>query len=156
MSLLAVFLLVLYMVLVNILYINSVAATRTDAIADSAAIYAQSYDYKYNKAQAEIMVNLLTAYNNTTSDFYSISAGISFPNDNTLKVKTVVSTPAFYPDMMGSDTLYAFTETSVTSVDIFGDVLMVPEEVAITGKDAWRQGIDTSPDVDQNPADGII
>lgn len=155
MSLLAVFLLILYMVAMNIMYINSVAATRTDAIADSAAIYAQSYDYEYNKSQAEIMTNLLAAYNNSASDFYNISAGVSFPDDKTLKVKTVVSTPTFYPDMMGSETLYAFTETSVTSVDIYGDVLMVPEDIA-TGGDGWRDTIDDSPTVNPDNADAIF
>lgn len=152
-SLLTVFLLVLYMVCMNIMYINSVAATRTDAIADSAALYAQSYDYKYNKSQAEIMTNLLTTYNNSTSDFYSITSSITFPEDNVLKIKTVTQTPTFYPDMMGSDTLYAFTETSVTSVDIYGDVLMVPEEIATTGDDHWRNTIDDSPSVDPDNAD---
>ena len=87
MTLLIVVLMILYMVSANILYANSIAMTRTDAIADSAAVYAQSYDYKYNKSQAEIMTNLLTAYNNQSSDFYSISTGISFSDDNTMNVK---------------------------------------------------------------------
>ena len=42
MSMLACFLLVLYMTMLNVTYANSIAMTRTDAIADSAAVYAQS------------------------------------------------------------------------------------------------------------------
>lgn len=140
MTLLIVVLMILYMVSANILYANSIAMTRTDAIADSAAVYAQSYDYKYNKSQAEIMTNLLTAYNNQSSDFYSISTGISFPDDNTMNVKCVVKTPTFYPDLMGGDQLYAFDESTVKSVDIYGDVLQVPED--ISGQ--WRDPIQDS------------
>jgi hypothetical protein len=121
---------ILYLVYMNVMYVNIVATTRSDTIADSAAVYAQSYDYKYNKAQAETMVNLLTVYNNRTSDFYNLSTGISFSDDKTLTVKCIASTPTFYPDLMGSDTVYGFAETSVTSVDIWGDVLVVPENIA--------------------------
>ena len=65
-SLLAAIMLVLHMECSNIMYASAVASTRSDMIADSAALYAQSYDYKYNKAQAETMATLLTAYNNGT------------------------------------------------------------------------------------------
>lgn len=154
MSLLACFLLVLYMTMLNVTYANSIAMTRTDAIADSAAVYAQSYDYDYNKTQAEIMVNLLTTYNNATSDFYKISAAVSFPDDRTLTVKSVVTTPTFYPDMLGDDQLYSLQETTVKSVDIFGDVLQVPSDIA-TAPDGWRDPA-TRPPVDEDAADGVV
>lgn len=129
MALLAVALLVLYMTITNITYANTIACTRTDAIADSAAIYAQSYDYKYNKAQADIMTTLLTAYNNAASDYYNLTAVLLFPEDDVLTVKSYAATPAFYPDLMGTEQIYGRCETSVKSVDIWGDVLVVPDEI---------------------------
>lgn len=132
-SILAVSMMYLYMTIVNIGYTQSIATTRGDAIADSAAVYAQSYDYKYNHAQAELMTSLLTQYNNNVSDFYNIETAISFGDggtDDTIKesltIKTKVSAPAFYPDLIGSDKIFAVSEATVSSVDIYGDILVVP------------------------------
>lgn len=132
-AILAVSMMYLYMTIVNIGYTQSIATTRGDAIADSAAVYAQSYDYKYNHAQAELMTSLLTQYNNNASDFYNIETAISFWDGNaddtikeSLTVKTKVSAPAFYPDLIGSDKIFAVSESTVSSVDIYGDVLVVP------------------------------
>lgn len=140
MSLLVVMLLILYMATMNILYANTIVMTRSDAIADSTAVYAQSYDYALNKSQAEKMANLLTTYNNQTSDFYSLATGINFPDDNTMNIRCVVTVPTFYPEMMGADQLYSFTDSTVTSVDIYGDVLQVPEDVS----NQWRDPVQNS------------
>lgn len=135
-TLLIVFLLVLYMTFMNILYANTVATTRADAIADSVAVYAQSYDYEYNRSQAETMTNLLTDYNNNASSFYELETAISFPKDNVLTVKCAVRTPTFYPDMVGSEYVYSYAESTVESVDVWGDVLVVPEDIAQSWRDA--------------------
>ena len=128
-SLLAAIMLVLHMECSNIMYASAVASTRSDMIADSAALYAQSYDYKYNKAQAETMATLLTAYNNGTSGRYELASSISFPDDDLLTVKCDVQTFFYFPGLAGHETLTVSDEASVRSVDIWGDIFVVPDSV---------------------------
>lgn len=128
-SLLATVMLVLHMECSNIMYASAVASTRCDMIADSAALYAQSYDYKYNKAQAETMTTLLTAYNNGTSGRYELTSSITFPDDDLLTVKCDVQTFFYFPGLTGHETLTVSDEASVKSVDIWGDIFVVPDSV---------------------------
>lgn len=128
-SLMAAVMLVLHMECSNIMYASAVASTRSDMIADSAALYAQSYDYKYNKAQAETMATLLTAYNNGTSGRYELTSSISFPDDDLLTVQCNVQTFFYFPGLAGHDTLTVYDEASVRSVDVWGDIFVVPDSV---------------------------
>lgn len=145
-----IFMLVLYMTFVNITYISSVAITRTDAIADSAAVYAQSYDYNYNKSQAEIMTELLKTYNSDVMTPLSFSAEVSFidnvgdrnHNSNTLVVTGKATGPAMYPSLMNTNTLTARSQTVVKSVDIWGDIFVVPDEIG-NNRDAETPSVDS-------------
>jgi hypothetical protein len=147
--LMTIYLLLLYMTLTNILYSNTVATTRTDIIADSTAVYAQSYDYKYNKSQADIMATLLTTYNDAVSDSYSLTSNIFFPQDDTLKIKTTVRTRTFYPELLGSNFIYSYGEATVKSVDVWGDILVVPSEIG-------NNNHQYTPTVDTNDVDGVL
>lgn len=147
----AVFMLILYMTIFNATYISSVAVTRTDAIADSAAVYAQSFDYNYNKSQAEIMTELLKTYNSEAVNPLTYSAEISFVdnvgdrnrNSNTLTVTGRATGPALYPDLMKTDTLTAQSKTTVKSVDIWGDIFVVPDEIG-NNRDTEEPTVDAS------------
>lgn len=117
----------LYMVLADSMYVNAVAATRADATADAAAIYAQSYDYKYNKAQAGIMTTLLGTYNNAAADGkYWLVTTVTFPEDDVLTVRCDAAIARVFPDYAGPYAVNSF-ETTVKSVDIYGDVVVVPD-----------------------------
>lgn len=137
---------IIYLLMFSFGYAQSIAVTRCDAIADSTAVYAQSYDYKYNKSQADLMTSLLTTYNNTTSKYYSLSSSLTFPKDDILKVNVVVKTPAFF----STKYVYSPWSTQVKSVDIWGDILVVPDSI---GKDN-HQTPDTPPNA--NDADGSV
>lgn len=151
MCVMSVFMLILYMTIFNITYISSVAITRTDAIADSAAVYAQSYDYNYNKSQAEIMTELLRTYNSDSVTPLTYSAEINFVdnvgdrnrNSNTLIVTGRATGPALYPDLMKTKTLTAQSQTTVKSVDIWGDIFVVPDEIG-NNRDTAEPTVDTS------------
>lgn len=131
-------LLVLYLTVFNCTYAATLVSTRTDAIADSVAVYSQSFDYRYNESQGELMRSLLTQYNNS-SDFYDLTTSVDFGEANittpggnrirqTLTVNGSATVPALYPDLMGTDSLTATASVEVDSVDIFGDTIVVPPE----------------------------
>lgn len=128
-SLLAAFLLVMHMEYSNIMYARTISSTRSDAIADSAALYGQSYDYQYNKAQSEIMTTLLTAYNNGASDRYELSSSLDFPADDTLSVTCWAETFFYFPGLTGHDLLTVSDKATVKSVDIWGDIFVVPDSL---------------------------
>lgn len=120
----------LFMVLLsevgNGFYMRTVSITRADAIADSSALYAQSFDWKYNKPQAEIMNGLLTMLNNGTSDDYEITSTITFPEDDLLTVNVHAEKETFFPALHGKEVVNADSEVSVRSLDVYGDILYVP------------------------------
>ena len=95
--LLGVVLIILLTECSNLYWCNTVVTTRTDAIADGAALYAQSYDWKLNKPQAQIMSAMLTTANDSDTDRYKLSTSVSFQDDSTMTVKGTASTKYFYP-----------------------------------------------------------
>jgi len=123
------FMMMLLMEFSNVRFVQDVASSRADMIADSVAVYAQSYDYKYNKAQASVMSTLLTTYNNNASNKFILTTKLSFPSDDVLNVQTTVKAPVFFPDMAGDEFLVVKDDATVKSVDIFGDVFIVPESM---------------------------
>ena len=54
---------------------------------------------------------------------------MSFPSDDVLNVQTTVKAPVFFPDMAGDEFLVVKDDATVKSVDIFGDVFIVPESM---------------------------
>ncbi len=133
---LIVFLLFFFLTFTNIYLGKAFAVTRVDAIADSVAVYSQSYDYNYNKSQADTMNSLLTTMNNSTSSFYDLSTTISFDADNVLAVKSTVHVPSFLPGLLGTDDIYTHATAKVKSVDIWGDILVVPDELSTNSHQA--------------------
>lgn len=127
-TLMTVALTFMYLAFSDSLYTNVIATTRADAVADSVALYAQSYDYKYNKGQAGIMTTLLGTYNTNASNNYSIVTSVSFPADDVLSVRCEALVARIFPTMTG-DYSAAAHNTEIKSVDIWGDVLVVPESV---------------------------
>lgn len=130
MCLLCVFLMILLMEFSNINFTRTVSTTRCDAIADSVAVYAQSYDYKYNQRQAENMLQLLTTYNNNASPAYELETTIQFPDEDVLKTTCKAKTEPYYPEIMGIDVVTVTNEATVKSVDIYGDIFVVPGDIA--------------------------
>lgn len=116
----------MYIAFADSMYVSAIASTRADATADAAAIYAQSYDYKYNKAQAGIMTTLLGTYNNSTAVDYQLVTSVTFPEDDTLTVRCEAVIGRIFPSLV-SPYAAAGHETTVKSVDIYGDVVVVPE-----------------------------
>ena len=129
-SMMALVLMILVMEFSNIQFCNTLSQTRADLIADSSAIYAQSYDYNYNQRQAEIMAELLTAYNNSVSEKYDIETVLSFPEDDTLTLSCTTYVHTYYPQLMGKTIIYTQNESTVKSVDIYGDIFVVPESLS--------------------------
>lgn len=113
----------------DVRFAQDLAASRSDMIADSAAVYAQSYDYKYNKSQAEAMVTLLTTYNNQASDKYELTTKLAFPADDVLTISATVRVPKFFSSP-GDEGLFVVKDYAVVkSVDVFGDIFIVPESM---------------------------
>ena len=125
----SVFMMIPLMEYSNVRFVQDIASSRADMIADSVAVYAQSYDYKYNKSQAATMATLLTTYNNNASNKYELTTNLSFSDDDMLTVKSTVKAPVFFPDMAGDEWLTAHDSSTVKSVDVFGDVFVVPESL---------------------------
>lgn len=124
--LLAIFLTILYVETANAMYSNTIAMTRSDIIADSSAVFSQSYDYNYNQDQARIMGALLTDLNNESNPNYEISSVMYFPEDNVLTVDCTAKTKSSYTSFTGVD-FYSSTKTStIRSVDVYGEILVVP------------------------------
>lgn len=111
----------------SISYNHIVADTRSDLIADSTAVYAQSFDYKYNQAQAKMMCDILTEKNNEASDYFNISSELSFPSDDVLTVECLCETPTFYKNLINVDKIVTKGNCTVRSVDAFNNVLYVPD-----------------------------
>jgi|GEM_PF-5149316 len=152
MSILGLFLMILVMEFSNIQYCNTISTTRTDAIADSTAIYAQSYDYMYNQRQAETMSEMLTAYNNSISTKYDIETSISFPEDDVLDLTCVTYVHTYYPQLMGKTLFYIKNDTTVKSVDVYGDIFVVPE--SMSGHDSLTNS-STGDNVVEGSGEGI-
>lgn len=134
-TMMTIYLLLLYMTITNIFYAKTVATSRTDLIADSVAVYAQSYDYSFNKSRAEEMRGVLTDYNNTTTDAFTISTTLDFPepissNDSIidrLKISSIVQTVFWYGNT--NNYIYTTAESIVDSIDIWKDILVVPDNI---------------------------
>lgn len=127
MSLLALLLCILVSEYANVMYGEVLAVSRCDTIADSAAVYAQSYDYAYNKNDARDMAYLLSELNNEAlGDNLTLSSTITFPADNILSVQCYTQIPTGYEGITGDLYYYASHTTSVKSVDVYGDIFVVP------------------------------
>lgn len=124
--LLAILMTILYVETSNAMYSSTVAMTRSDIIADSSAVFSQSYDYNYNQDQARTMGTLLTDLNNDCNSRYEISSSVYFPAENEIAVDCTAKAKSSYTSLTGVD-YYASTKTSVVrSVDIYGDVMVIP------------------------------
>lgn len=123
------FMMMLLMQYSDVRFAQDLAASRSDMIADSAAVYAQSYDYKYNKSQAEAMVTLLTTYNNRASNKYELTTSLAFPADDLLTVEAPVKVPKFFSDSEKDDLFIVKDSAAVKSIDVFGDIFIVPESM---------------------------
>lgn len=125
----AVFMMIMLMEFSNVRFVQDITSSRADMIADSVAVYAQSYDYKYNKSQAATMATLLTTYNNNASNKYDLTTNLSFSGDDVLTVKSTVKAPVFFPGLAGNEWLTAHDSSTVKSVNVFGNVFVVPESL---------------------------
>lgn len=125
--LMAVMFMVLIMESANIQRCQLIADTRSDLIADSTAVYAQSFDYKYNKEQGRAMVSLLTDKNNEVSSGFQIRTDLTYLEDDTLNVSCICETNTFYPGIIGVASVIKQASATVKSVDVYGDVLYVPD-----------------------------
>lgn len=111
---------------------RTIAQTRSDAIADSVAVYAQAWqiDYSYNQEQARAMLNKLTELNDpSTGDAvngFDLQTSISFPSDNDLTVGCTAKVASAYPNLSGADYYTIFKETTVRSKNIYEGVVIVP------------------------------
>lgn len=136
----------LYMCFLNIMYANTIAMTRSDAIADSVATYSQSYDYKFNHGQAIEMTTELVRLNNlqesqkpdnqrlyTLANFQTRTlgkTGTAQGVQDTLLLDGEVQMRTFYPSFMGGTEAFCVkSHTEVSSVDIYGDVFVVPDDI---------------------------
>ena len=117
----------------NGIYITgAIAQTRADAIADSAASYAVTYDYRLNPREAYEMVALLTAYNSTEAKPITAEAEVIswFDGDgeivtNKRIIVTVQAESSFYfIDYEGEKDYYVERESEVAAVGP-GDVMIV-------------------------------
>lgn len=117
----------MYIAFADSMYVSAIASTRADATADAAAIFAQSYDYKYNKAQAGIITSLLGKYNNEASDNYILTTSVTFPYDDVLTVRCEAVIGRIFPGLI-SPYAATYDEATVKSVDIYGEVVVVPED----------------------------
>jgi len=133
--LLAVAFMSLIMEYSNIQYCNTVSTTRADLIADSVAVYAQSYDYNYNERQAESMSELLTSYNNSTSTKFEIETRINFPETDTLELECIAYVRTYYPQLVGKYLFYLSNTSTVKSVDIYGDIFVIPGNLSVEQDD---------------------
>lgn len=124
---LALFLVIMLTEYSNVMYGETLAVTRCDMIADSSAIYAQSYDYNYNRHHAREMTTLLTELNNDAADNCEFFTNISFPSGDVLTIQCVAKVPTTYGDLADKDYYYISRYSSVKSVDVYGDVFVVPE-----------------------------
>ena len=127
MLLLGILFVVLITVMTGVFYNKSVNQTRTDAIADSVAVYSQAYDFSYNKGQAEAMTKELSKWNNENSKFYEYEAEISFPDENILTVNGTLKSPMLFHEMAGQEYLTTEFNASVQSKDVNDDVLIIPK-----------------------------
>lgn len=146
-TLMAMALVFMYLAFTDSMYAGVISRTRSDAIADSTAVFAESYDYKFNQAQAAIMVELLTDYTNNAldGDKYEITSNLTFPTGassnsravDSLRIDVIAKIARIFPSVTGENA-YAGYSTTVTSVDIYGDTFVV--------------GIDDNRPDDQNQA----
>lgn len=109
----------------NASFAKILAMTYSDSMADSVAVYSQSYDYQYNKGQARTMLETLTEYNQQYTP-YQIDTEISFPDDNVLTVSCSAEIPTVFSALTGRDKITAIQKTTVRSVDVYKDIFVVP------------------------------
>ncbi len=113
----------------NYFYCSTISMTRADAIADGVAVYAQSFDYEYNKAQGDIMTSLLTRENNELSNKYTLDTSLVYGDRNDqLTIWCTAVAPNLFPSVAG-ETIEVQSNTTVTSVDIWGDIFIVPDSM---------------------------
>ena len=154
-AIMSVWLVIFYLAIVSRNYSIAAATTRCDAIADSVAVYAQSYDYKYNHAQAQIMATTLTQYNSEALPNGELTSELSFEtgpdsrHPETLTIKVKAKTPAPFADDPNAN-IVAQAETSVTSVDIYVDILVIPP-----GQSEVQNNIDNYVTPGENPDNSL-
>lgn len=114
----------------NNMHLTSILSmTRADAIADGTAVYAQSYDYAYNKPQAEQMASLLTVYNKNSSPGESLQATMTFGiAGDTLTIHCWTTSPNAFQKVSG-ESLTIGASSTVRSKNIWGDIFVVPGEI---------------------------
>jgi hypothetical protein len=113
----------------NVYSIGAISQTRADAIADSTAVYAVSYDSTYNRRAAYEQGTMLTAYN--SGERTPIASEIQvLPDDagkNTkLEVKVAAQGHFFFPGYAGAEIFEVTRESAVEVVDMSGGVIIIP------------------------------
>ena len=117
----------------NGIYVTeAIAQTRADTIADSAASYSVTYDYRLNPREAYEMAALLTAYNSSEEKPIASEVEIlSWPNgegeiihNKRLKVAVQAESSFYYISPEGSNGYYVEKEAIVEAVGP-GDYLLV-------------------------------
>lgn len=126
MMILGILFIILMMIYSSLFYGKAVVQTRTDAIADSAAVYGQAFDYKYNQGQAIAMTEELVKRNNEENPVFELNAQIDFPEDDLLTIHGEVTSPMLYSNLTGTNTITSNAESSVRSVDVYGDIWVIP------------------------------
>ena len=125
--LLGLLFIVMMMMYSSLYYGNAVVQTRTDAIADSTAVYAQAFDYNYNQGQAMAMAKELTNRNNEANPVFELTTELKFPEDNILTVNGKVTSPMLYANIVGTNYVFSYAESTVKSVDIYGQIFVIPD-----------------------------
>lgn len=120
----------LYLTVFNVTFTRSLVTTKADIIADSVAAYAQSYDYQYNQSQAELMTNILTQLNSSSTRGLALSTQLTFSDGSggnikqSMHVRCDAEFDSLLPGIGG--TVHASSDATVDSVDVFGDIFVVP------------------------------
>lgn len=126
MTVMAMMFLILVAEVGNVYWAEAIVTTRTDAIADGAAVYAQSYDWTLNKPQAQIMAAMLTAANDDDKDRYKLFTSTSFADDSTMTVKGTVSTDYLYQQYHETESFFVSDSATVVAKDVNEGILVVP------------------------------
>jgi hypothetical protein len=113
----------------NVYSVDAVSQTRADAIADSTAVYALSYDSTFNRREAYEQSILLTAYN--SSERTPLRSEIEVIPDsegkNTkIEVKAIARGRFFFPGVTGAETFEITNEAAVEAVGNDDSIVVIP------------------------------
>jgi hypothetical protein len=113
----------------NVYAVGAVAQTRADAIADSTAVYAVSYDNTFNSRAAYEQTVLLTAYNNNEKTPINTSLDI-IPDGSGKNTRLEVFVTAvgkfFFSRSENGETFEVTRKSGVEIVDTAPDVVVIP------------------------------